>query len=289
MNQEHTLRSSIIKFTYIERKIKMAENQQKGPIQKLENKFGNIKNVIAVMSGKGGVGKSLVTAMLAASAADKGFKVGVMDADITGPSIPKQFGVKKKIESDGKNLIPAKTVKGIEMISINLMLKNEDDPVIWRGPLISGVVKQFYEEVMWSDLDYLFVDMPPGTGDVPLTVMQSLPLTGMVIVTSPQELVAMIVKKAINMAEMMNIPVLGLVENMSYVECPKCKEHINLFGESTAKEVAEKNNVNLLGNLPIIPDVAKLGDEGRIELVNNLYPEFFKEIIENLLKSVEND
>lgn len=246
--------------------------------EKLKNPYGTIKHVIAIMSGKGGVGKSSVTALLAASLRQKGLQVGVLDADITGPSVPKLFGLKQRVVQDGEGMIPVETVKGIKVISINLLLDQEDQPVIWRGPLIGGVVKQFFEEVKWGDLDCLLVDLPPGTGDVPLTVMQSLPLEGVIIVTSPQELVAMIVKKALHMVSQMHIPVVGMVENMSYLECPDCKKKIELFGKSNAEKVAAEFNLRLLGRLPLIPEVARLNDEGRVELVPEMMPEFFDDV-----------
>lgn len=226
----------------------------------------NIKNVIAVMSGKGGVGKSSVTALLAGVLRKKGFNVGVMDADVTGPSIPRIFGLKGgQLENGARGIIPAKTSGGIEVMSVNLLLPNEDEPVIWRGPVISGVVNQFWTEVEWGMLDYLLVDLPPGTGDVPLTVLQTLPLNGIVIVTTPQSLVSMIVKKAINMAGKMNVPVIGLIENFSFVECPDCKKRINLFGENNSEEMAGKTGVPLLGQLPLDPAFVSHCDNGKIE------------------------
>jgi ATP-binding protein involved in chromosome partitioning len=265
----------------------MAESECQGKhvFEKLRNQYGVIKNVIAVMSGKGGVGKSSVTALLAAGLTEKGLKVGVLDADITGPSIPKLFGVKGRVATAGNSILPQTSVKGTKLMSINFLLENEDEPVIWRGPLLGGVIKQFFEEVDWGDLDYLVVDLPPGTGDVPLTVMQSLPLSGLVVVTSPQQLVTLIVKKAIHMAEQMQIPILGLIENMSYFECPDCKRRTEIFGKSTTAEVAQKAGITLLGRLPIISEVAQLSDEGRIEAVNDICLGFFDGIVEGLLKS----
>lgn len=259
---------------------------KKGVFEKATNPFGEIKRVVAVMSGKGGVGKSSVTALLAGSLREKGFKVGVLDGDLTGPSIPKLFGVKEKAGSLENSLLPVETATGIKIISINLLLEKEDDPVIWRGPLISGVIKQFYSEVVWEDLDYLLVDLPPGTGDAPLTVMQSLPLTGLVIVSSPQDLVAMIVRKAVRMAEQLKIPIIGLIENMSYLLCPDCGKRIDLFGESKAKEVAANSGIKLLGTLPVFPEVAAMSDAGRIEAVHANIPGFFTETIENFLKNI---
>lgn len=263
---------------------KSTENAE---ISKVVNPFGEIKRVVAVMSGKGGVGKSSVAAMLATSAQKEGKRVGILDADITGPSIPKLFGIKERAGIMEKALMPVKTANGIKVISINLLLENEDEPVIWRGPIISNVVKQFYEEVNWGDLDYLFVDLPPGTGDVPLTVMQSLPLNGIVIVTSPQDLVSMIVKKAIRMAGYIGVKVFGFVENMAYIECPDCGKKIEAFGESHAEDVAKQTGIAMLGRLPLVPEIAKLSDEGKIELVNQLYPEFFEGIATEFLKKID--
>ncbi len=233
--------------------------------QEKKNGGGKVKKVIAVVSGKGGVGKSLVSALTACALAARGNKVAVLDADVTGPSMCKVFGVKAKAMGDGKMIIPAMTKKGTKMISVNMMLEHEDDPVIWRGPLIAGMVQQFWTDVDWGETDYMVVDMPPGTGDVPLTVFQSLPVDGIIIVTSPQELVSMIVAKALKMAKMMNIPVLGVVENMSYFECDNCGKRHYIYGESKAEEVCESYGVKLLSRLPINPCFAKLCDEGRIE------------------------
>lgn len=261
-----------------------SERQGRQVFEKLQNPYGAIKKVIAVMSGKGGVGKSSVTALLAAGLTEKGFQVGVLDADITGPSIPKLFGVTGRVATAGNIILPPASVKGTKLMSINFLLEKEDEPVIWRGPLLGGVIKQFFEEVDWGDLDFLIVDLPPGTGDVPLTVMQSLPLSGLVVVTSPQQLVAMIVKKAIHMAEQMQIPILGLIENMSYFECPDCKRRTEIFGKSATAEVAQNTGLPLLGRLPIMPEVAQLSDEGRIEAVNDICLGFFDGIVAGLLK-----
>lgn len=224
-----------------------------------------VKNVIAVMSGKGGVGKSTITGLLAAGLRHKGFKVGVLDADITGPSIPKMFGVKERPKSDGKVILPVESKENVKMMSLNLLLGNEDDPVIWRGPIIANTIKQFWSDVEWGDLDYLLVDLPPGTSDAPLTVMQTLPLNGIVVVSSPQDLVAMVVRKAIKMANMIDIPILGLVENYSYMRCPSCNEKIEVFGKSNGEDAAKDNGVDFLGSLPIDPKLAKLCDEGKVE------------------------
>ena len=229
------------------------------------NAKSSVKKVIAVASGKGGVGKSLVTSLLASLANGKGLKTAVLDADITGPSIPKAFGVTDKIQGSEDGLIPAQSEGGIKIMSLNLLLENQTDPVVWRGPVIAGCVKQFWTDVVWGDVDIMFVDMPPGTGDVPLTVFQSLPVDGVIIVASPQELVGMIVEKAANMAAMMNIPVLGLVENMSYFQCPKCGEKHAIFGESHADELAKRHGIPVVCKLPIDPDYAGATDEGKVE------------------------
>lgn len=229
------------------------------------NQYSSIKNVIGVVSGKGGVGKSFVTAMLAVLLSRKGYKVGILDADITGPSIPKMFGITRKAMGNEMGIIPEATANNIKIMSVNLLLDKEDSPVIWRGPILANTVKQFWTEVVWEDLDYLFIDMPPGTGDVPLTVFQSIPLDGIVIVTSPQDLVSMIVKKAYNMAKMMNIPILGLVENMSFVKCPDCGKEINIFGESKLNDISKEIGIDILGRIPIDPAIAKLVDEGNFE------------------------
>lgn len=230
------------------------------------NENSRVKKVIGVVSGKGGVGKSLVTSLLAVEAARDGKNVAVLDADVTGPSVPKIFGIKDKAYSpDGKYINPALSRTGIKIMSVNLLLPDDSDPVIWRGPVIAGTVKQFWTEVNWGEVDYMFVDMPPGTGDVPLTVFQSLPLAGIVVVTSPQELVSMIVGKAVKMAEMMNVPILGIVENMSYLECPDCGKKISVFGESHVEEIAKKYQIPAFFKLPVNPNYANLADSGKIE------------------------
>lgn len=229
------------------------------------NQYSTVKKVIGVVSGKGGVGKSLVCGMLATLMNRRGYSVGIMDADITGPSIPKMFGAGSRAYQNELGLLPATTGSDIRIMSINLLLENEDSPVVWRGPVIGGVVKQFWNDVVWGDCDYMFIDMPPGTGDVPLTVYQSLPIDGIVIVTSPQDLVSLIVKKAYNMAKMMNIPVLGLVENMSYALCPDCGKKFRIFGEGKTGTVADELGVPLLGEIPIDPSFAALCDAGKIE------------------------
>ncbi len=231
------------------------------------NELSSVKKVIGVVSGKGGVGKSLVTSMLAVLLNRRGQHTAILDADVTGPSIPKCFGLKGQVMGTEMGIIPAQTKTGIDVISVNLLLEDESAPVVWRGPVIAGTVKQFWTDVIWKDVDYMFVDMPPGTGDVPLTVFQSLPVDGIIIVTSPQELVSMIVSKAVTMAQMMDIPVLGLVENMSYVECPDCGKKIYLYGESHVDEVAAKYHLPVLGKMPVDPAVAANCDKGLAELI----------------------
>lgn len=228
-----------------------------------------VRKVIGVVSGKGGVGKSLVSGELAVMLSRMGYRVGVMDADITGPSIPKMFGIHDKALGDGEKIYPAETEKGIKVMSINLLLENDDSPVIWRGPVIAGAVKQFWEDVAWGELDVMVIDMPPGTGDVPLTVFQSIPLSGVVVVSTPQDLVGMIVRKAVNMASMMNIPVLGLVENMSYALCPDCGKKIEVFGKSRIAQEAAELGLPVLAQLPFDPKTAALCDSGEIETVEN--------------------
>ena len=229
------------------------------------NPNSSVKKVIGVVSGKGGVGKSMTSALLACAMARRGYHCGILDADITGPSIPKTFGVHGQLEGCEEGIIPARSEGDVQMISINLVLPHEDDPVIYRGPIIAETVKQFWSDVVWDDVDFLFVDMPPGTGDVPLTVFQSLPVDGIIVVTSPQDLVSMIVGKAVKMAKMMNIPVLGIVENYSYLECPDCGKHISVFGESHVDEVAAHYELPVLAKLPIDPKLAEAVDAGRIE------------------------
>ena len=243
-------------------------SERKDPQSFLEkpHELSKIKKVIGVVSGKGGVGKSLVTALTAVASARAGYKTAVLDADITGPSVPKMFGLKEKASASELGLMPVVTKTGIRVMSLNLLTAHETDPVVWRGPIIAGTVKQFWTDVIWGDVDFMFIDMPPGTGDVPLTVFQSIPLDGIIIVASPQELVSMIVEKAVNMAKMMNVPILGLVENMSYVTCPECGHKIEIFGKSHAEEVAAKNNMPLLARIPVDPKLASACDAGLIEL-----------------------
>ncbi len=240
--------------------------QQPEDMHEAPHALSNIKKVIGVVSGKGGVGKSMVTSLLAVALKRRNLGVGILDADITGPSIPKIFGLRDKATGDENGIYPVRSKTGIDVMSINLLLENETDPVVWRGPIIGGTVKQFWTDVIWHDEDVLFIDMPPGTGDVALTVFQTIKLDGLIIVTSPQELVSMIVEKAVNMAKLMDIPVLGLVENFSYILCPDCGKQIPLFGESHVEEVAEHFGLPILGKLPLDPRLASACDKGMIEL-----------------------
>lgn len=245
------------------------------------HELSKIKKVIGVVSGKGGVGKSMVTSLLAVTMKRKGFNTAILDADITGPSIPKAFGINEKARSTELGLFPIPSKTGIEIMSINLLLENDTDPVVWRGPIIANTVKQFWTDVIWGEVDYMFVDMPPGTGDVPLTVFQSLPVDGIIIVTSPQELVSMIVAKAVNMAKMMKIPVLGLVENMSYFECPDCHKKHNLFGDSHIEEVAKQHGIDTVAKMPIDTSLAGACDKGLIELFDNTWLDKIAETLES--------
>ena len=245
-----------------------ASKCDKADLREPQNAMSDIKNVIAVVSGKGGVGKSLITSLLAVYAKREGFETAIIDADITGPSIPNAFGVHERAEGTDLGIVPAVTNTGIKMMSLNLLLEDEGAPVVWRGPVIAGAVKQFWTDVMWNDVDFMFVDMPPGTGDVPLTVFQSLPVKGIVIVTSPQELVGMIVSKAIRMAKLMDIPVLGIVENFSYFDCPDCGKRHEIYGPSHLDEVAKEFGIGLTARLPINPKFAAAADKGMIELAD---------------------
>ncbi|SDB48371.1 Chromosome partitioning ATPase, Mrp family, contains Fe-S cluster [Ruminococcaceae bacterium FB2012] len=247
------------------------------------NAMSSIRKVIGVVSGKGGVGKSLVTSLLAVNGERNGYKTAILDADVTGPSIPNAFGIHGKAEATEDGLFPAVSAKGTEIMSINLLLEDEKDPVVWRGPVIAGVVKQFWTDVMWGAVDFMFVDMPPGTGDVPLTVFQSLPVDGIVIVTSPQELVGMIVGKAVRMAELMHVPVLGIVENMSYFECPDCGRQHKLFGESRVDEFAEQYGIDTVCRLPINPKLAAACDKGTIELFEGNWLDALSAKLEGML------
>lgn len=239
------------------------------------NAHSHVKKVIGVVSGKGGVGKSSVTSLLALAKQREGYKVAILDGDITGPSIGRIFGVEnKQVLSNGKEFTPVESSQGIKIMSTNLLLESNDTPVIWRGPVLAGMIKQFWSDVMWGDVDYMFVDMPPGTGDVPLTVFQSLPLDGIIIVTSPQELVGMIVSKAVNMAKKMDVDIIGIVENMSYVKCPDCDKKIYMFGKSHSQEVADRYQLPLLGQLPIDSELTQLSDQGYVE---NYHSDWFDE------------
>ena len=252
------------------------------------NKHSSVKKIIAVVSGKGGVGKSMVTSLLASMMNKRGYKTGILDADITGPSIPKMFGIKEKGQGADEGLIPATSKNNVKIMSSHLLLENDNDPIVWRGTLISSLVTQFWTDVIWEDVDYLFVDMPPGTGDVPLTVFQSIGVDGIIIVTSPQELVSMIVEKAVKMANMMDIPVLGLVENMSYVMCPDCGKKIEVFGPSNVENIASKFNLDVLAKMPIDYKLALLADKGNIEDAEVDYLDKALDLFENLAVEVTN-
>lgn len=245
-----------------------------------QNELSDVKKVFAVLSGKGGVGKSLVTALMANAARRKGKTAAILDADVTGPSIPKLFGLKERATGTETALLPSESKNGVRIMSVNLLLENETDPVVWRGPVIAGVIKQFWTDVIWDKVDYMFVDMPPGTGDVPLTVFQSLPINGIIVVTSPQELVGMIVEKAVKMAGMMNIPVVGIVENMSYFECDECHKKHYIFGESHVDAIAAQYGIKNVAKLPINPAFAQLGDCGNIDSAPDILGEFASKIFE---------
>ncbi len=247
------------------------------------NKYSTIKHVFAVMSGKGGVGKSSITACLATALSQKGYQVGVMDADITGPSIPTAFGIHGRAMGDGESIFPEITAGGVKVISLNLLLENPGDPVIWRGSLLAGVVKQFWSDVRWGELDYLLIDMPPGTGDVPLTVFQSIPVDGILVVTSPQDLVSLIVTKAVRMADMMHKPILGLIENYSYFQCPNCGERHSIFGESKLEKVAADLGLKVLAQLPMDPELAQAIDRGEVESIET-ETNYLAPVAEELLK-----
>ncbi|SET34021.1 Chromosome partitioning ATPase, Mrp family, contains Fe-S cluster [Natronincola peptidivorans] len=258
------------------------KKEQKVDFSEKPHELSRIKKVIGIVSGKGGVGKSLVTSMLAVATRKRGYHTAILDADVTGPSIPKAFGLNEKAEVTDLGIYPARSQTGIDIMSINLLLENDTDPVVWRGPLIAGTVKQFWTDVIWSDVDFMFIDMPPGTGDVPLTVFQSIAVDGIVIVTSPQELVSMIVSKAVNMAKKMNIPIIGLVENMGYFKCPDCDKEYKIFGESHIEQIAQKYNVDVLAKLPIDPKLAVACDRGMIEFYEGDW-------FDNMVKILEED
>ncbi len=264
------------------------EGCEKNPESFLEaqNTMSDIKKVIAVVSGKGGVGKSLITSLMAVGMKNRGYKTAILDADITGPSIPKAFGLYQKARASEMGILPMTTKTGIEVMSINLLLENDTDPVVWGGPIIAGTVKQFWTDVIWGDIDFMFVDLPPGTGDVPLTVFQSLPVDGIIIVTSPQDLVSMVVGKAVKMAKMMNIPILGIVENMGYVQCPDCDKQIKIFGESKIKEIAEQQGINIISKLPIDPEIALSCDNGKIENFKQSWLDNMAKELESLISNV---
>ncbi|MDI9476677.1 MAG: Mrp/NBP35 family ATP-binding protein [Bacillota bacterium] len=258
------------------------EAEEKIDFSAQPHELSNIKNVIGVLSGKGGVGKSIVTSMLAVAMKNMGYNTAILDADITGPSIPKIFGLQGRARGNTKGMFPVKSITGIDVISVNLLLENITDPVVVRGPLIAGTVKQFWTDVMWGDVDFMFIDMPPGTGDVPLTVFQSIAVDGIIVVTSPQELVSMIVSKAVKMAEMMNIPVIGLIENMSYFRCPDNGKDYKIFGESHIDEIAKKHNLRVLAKLPIDPKLSEASDRGTIEFYDNEWIEPVAKILEEM-------
>ena len=259
-----------------------AERNQPQSFLKELNPYSSVKKVIAVVSGKGGVGKTLVTSLMASEMQRRGYNCAVLDADITGPSIPKSFGITEHCKGTEEFLIPVTTPSGLQIMSMNLILENEAEPVVWRGPVIAGAVTQFWTDVLWTDVDYMFVDMPPGTGDVPLTVFQSLPIDGVVIVTSPQDLVSMIVAKAVNMAGMMNVPVLGIVENMSYFKCPDCGKEHAIFGESKVAQIAKEFGIAHTARLPIDPAVATMVDAGEVESVSGEHIASMVDVIEKL-------
>ena len=259
------------------------ESKEKENLIKAPNPASTVRRVIAVMSGKGGVGKSLVTALMSVLMQRRGHQAAVMDADVTGPSVPRMFGIKGRADGTEAGIQPIDTKTGIETVSINYFLEDTSEPVVWRGPILGGVVTQFWTDVVWTDVDYMFVDMPPGTGDIPLTVLQSLPVDGIIMVTSPQELVADVVEKAVKMAKMMNIPILGLVENMSYVECPCCREKIYLYGKGKTEETAARYALPVLAQIPITPDLASLCDRGLVELFEGSWLDDACTMIETVL------
>lgn len=257
---------------------------RKQDFREAPHRLSNIKKVIGVVSGKGGVGKSSITSLLAVLTNRDGFKSAILDADITGPSIPKAFGITDKATGTEEGILPVKTKTGIDIMSINLLLENDTDPVVWRGPVIAGTVKQFWTDVIWEDVDFMFVDMPPGTGDVPLTVFQSLPVDGIIIVTSPQQLVSMIVEKAVKMAGLMNIPIIGIVENMSYFECPDCKTQHKIFGDSNIEEIAAKYGIKNIAKLPVNREIASACDKGIIELAGGEQLNEMADVLEKMLE-----
>ena len=264
--------------------MKCSERKNPADFHEPAHKLSSIRKVIGIVSGKGGVGKSMTSAMLSVLLNRRGYHTAVLDADITGPSIPKLFHIHERARGDENGVYPIPSKTGIDVMSVNLMLENEEDPVVWRGPVIAGAVKQFWQEVIWKDVDFMFVDMPPGTGDVPLTVFQTLPVDGIVVVASPQELVSMIVAKAVKMANMMNVPILGIVENMSYIACPDCGKKISIFGESHVDEIAEKFQLPVLAKMPIDPQLAQKADSACIEDFEGDYLDNAADAVEALLK-----
>ena len=260
---------------------KCTSREKKSLIKPL-NELSEVKKVIAVVSGKGGVGKSMTCALLAAAAQNKGKVTAILDADITGPSIPRMFGVTERAKGSENGILPVITESGIQIMSMNVLLENEADPVVWRGSLISGTVQQFWTDVIWTGVDVMFIDMPPGTGDVPLTVFQSIPLDGVIVVTTPQDLVGMIVQKAVNMAQMMNVPILGIVENMSYIKCPDCGRKISVFGESGVDALAMEYSIPAVAKLPVDPELTKAADGGKLEEAQNYLGDFLDKIIKKL-------
>jgi len=261
-----------------------SERDSKSFLEK-PNEQSKIKKVIGIVSGKGGVGKSLVTGLTAVLSQRNGYKTAIMDADITGPSIPKMFGITEKALGTEQGLLPVETNTGIKVMSLNLLVEHDTDPVVWRGPIIGNAVKQFWTDVIWGDIDFMFIDMPPGTGDVPLTVFQSIPVNGIIVVASPQELVSMIVEKAVNMANMMNIPIIGIVENMSYVKCPDCGKEIKIFGESHIEEVAKNKQLSALGRIPVEPKLAAACDKGLIEQFDGSWLDSLAEKLKGLMEN----
>ncbi len=264
-------------------------NERKEPKNDFSEKLhelSRVKKVIGIVSGKGGVGKSIVTSMLAVTMKRRGYKTAILDADITGPSIPRAFGIKEKVRGSELGLYPIRSKTGIDIMSINLMLENDTDPVIWRGPIIANTVKQFWKDVIWSNIDFMFIDMPPGTGDVPLTVFQSVAVDGIIIVTSPQELVSMIVAKALNMAKSMNIPIIGIVENMSYFKCPDCDMEHKVFGNSNIEEFAKQHSIDVLAKVPINPKIAAACDKGMIELFDGDWLDNTAKKLEELIENI---
>ena len=277
--------NNVIKTAAVARELRRKKGKENDFSEK-PHEMSSIRKVIGIVSGKGGVGKSLVTSMLAVTMNRMGYHTAILDADVTGPSIPKAFGIKEKASGSELGLLPVKTKTGIDIMSVNLLLQNDTDPVVWRGPIIGNMVKQFWTDVIWSDVDFMFIDMPPGTGDVPLTVFQSIAVDGIIVVTSPQELVSMIVSKAVKMAEMMNVPIIGLVENMSYFRCPDCDKEHRIYGDSHIDEIAEKHKLKVLAKLPIDPKISAACDKGMIELFDG---DWLNPVAQILQERIEED